>query len=60
MHLYVLKCACHVYYSFGSRLSSGVSTLGAGGAPPDPDDAVVQKAQYICTSRQNIYICKVA
>lgn len=27
-----------------------------GTAPPDPDDAVVQKAQYIRTSRQNIYI----
>src|SRR4029434_10002838 len=27
-----------------------------GTAPPDPDDAVVQKAQYIRTSRQYIYI----
>jgi len=26
-------------------------------APPEPDDAVVQKAQCIRTSRQNIYIC---
>ena len=28
MHLYVLKCACHVYYSFGSRLRpKGLQTL---------------------------------
>src|SRR4029434_1799037 len=27
-----------------------------GTAPPDPDDAVVQKAQYIRTSRKYIYI----